>query len=100
MLRRHVVPQLGNRALASITGADIEALLLVLEPGLSPSTRRPIYAATRAVFDTAVRDRLLAANPVAAVRRPRLEHREAGHLPRACRAGYVECGGLGGCRRR
>ena len=60
--------------------ADMEALLLVLDPTLSPSTRRTVYAVTRAVFDTAVRDRLLAANPVAAVRRPRLEHREAGHL--------------------
>ena len=80
LLRKHVVPRLGTRALGTITGADVEALLLALEPTLAASTRRSLYAALRAVFDTAVRDRLLATNPVAAVRRPKLPVREAGHL--------------------
>ncbi len=80
LLRKHVVPHIGDRALDTVTVADIEALLLILELTLSPSTRRNVYAATRTVFDTAVRDRLLATHPVVAVRRPRLPHREARHL--------------------
>ncbi|MBC2934695.1 site-specific integrase [Nocardioides sp. zg-1228] len=80
LLTKHVVPRLGEYQLGKVTGADVEAVLVALEATLGPSTRRSVYAAMRAMFDTAVRDRLLAVNPVVAVRRPRLPAREAPHL--------------------
>lgn len=48
--------------------------------GLSQSTVRQTYVVLRAIFDTAVRDKLLASNPVAAVPRPRVERHESEHL--------------------
>lgn len=48
--------------------------------GLSQSTVRQTYIVLRAIFDTAVRDQLLASNPAAAVPRPRVAQHESEHL--------------------
>ncbi|MGR7026153.1 tyrosine-type recombinase/integrase [Geodermatophilus sp. URMC 62] len=48
--------------------------------GLAESTVRSAYTILRAVLDTAVRDGALAANPAAAIRRPRVTAKEAPHL--------------------
>jgi len=77
LLGNHAMPTLGERPVGSIRPADVEALLTSKAATLSASTRRSLYAALRALFDYAVRDGLVARNPVAAVRRPTLEHREA-----------------------
>lgn len=49
----------------------VEGLLAGLRKSRSASTTRSTYAAFRACMDTAVRDGLIAANPVSAVDRPR-----------------------------
>jgi site-specific recombinase XerC len=48
--------------------------------GLSASTVRTIYTVLRAGLDIAVRDGLLSRNPVAAVKRPAVERRDAAYL--------------------
>ena len=48
--------------------------------GLAPSTVRTIYTVLRAALDIAVRDGLLRRNPVAAVRRPAVERKDAAYL--------------------
>jgi integrase len=74
--------------------SDVDALILALrDSGLSDSTVRSIYTVARAALDGAVRDGLLARNPVAAVARPAVEHREARHLDPAHLAAVLEAAG-------
>lgn len=78
LLRKHVVPALGNKSLAALKPSDLTAALAGLD--LSASSRRSVYAALRAVLDAAVDDRLLRVNPMTKVKRPRVEHTEAAVL--------------------
>ena len=71
LLNRHVVPALGEVKLAKLKPTMVEGLLAGLRESRSASTTRSTYAAFRACMDTAVRDGLIAANPVSAVDRPR-----------------------------
>lgn len=82
LMRTHVVgSRLGARPLRTITPSHIERWIAELKlNGKAPSTVRQIYTVLRAILDTAVRDRLLAINPAAAVPRPRVERTEAGLL--------------------
>ena len=79
LARTHIVPSvLGQTAMSRLTAATVERFLTELrKKGLSPSTVRQIYTVARAIGDTAVRDRLLAHNPFAQVKRPKVEHKEA-----------------------
>ena len=61
--------------------SDVEALVLAMrDKDLSDSTIRQTYTVLRAGLDGAVRDGLLARNPVALVKRPGVERQEARHL--------------------
>lgn len=88
LLRSHVVPHLGTLSLGSVRPQHVERLLLELskprpgttKPRLAASSRRSLYAALSAVFDSAQRDGLLARNPVRAVARPTAERTEARYL--------------------
>jgi integrase len=80
--RTHIL----GSALATVTldrvrPSHVEGWLVELRrKGLAESTIRSAYTILRAVLDTAVRDGALAANPAAAIRRPRVTAKEAPHL--------------------
>lgn len=97
--RRHLeVDPFGSIRLDKLKPSDVEGLVLALrakvkpakateaEPNPSPvralsdSTVRQIYTVLRAGLDGAVRDGLLAKNPVAAVKRPGVARKEAKHI--------------------
>jgi integrase len=60
----------------------VEKLVTTLrKTGLSDSTVRQVFGILRLALDVAVRDGLLAANPVAKVKRPGVARREARYLP-------------------
>lgn len=81
LARTHLVPTLGARTLDRIRPSDVEALIVAKRrAGLSDSTVRNIYTVLRGALDIAVRDGLLSRNPVAVVRRPSVERRDATYL--------------------
>ena len=79
--RKHLAPALGGRRLDRVRPSDVEALIVTKRAaGLAPSTVRTICTVLRAALDIAVRDGLLRRNPVAAVRRPAVERKDAAYL--------------------
>ncbi len=79
--RGHLVPKLGTLSLDRLRPSDVEALILAKRrAGLSASTVRTIYTVLRAALDVAVRDGLIRRNPVAAVKRPAVERKDAAFL--------------------
>lgn len=94
--RNHLEPEpFGGIRLDRLRPSDIDALLVALRtqtklgkdgqpiPALADSTIRLIYVTLRAGLDAAVRDGLIARNPAEKVSQPRVERREAHHLPTA-----------------
>lgn len=99
--RRHLEPEpFGATRLDRLKPIDVEALILAIRSQTKPgkatdddedepapvrkyadSTIRNIYAVLRQALDTAVRDGLIAKNPVASVQRPGVARQEAQHLP-------------------
>ena len=70
-VRRHLVPALGQVPLGEVTPAAVDQLITTLTGlGLSTGTVERIVATLRAACSAAVRDGLLASNPVASVRLP------------------------------
>lgn len=68
LLRRYVLPTLGERPLQSITTAELRTLYAELAGrGLAPATVRTVHAIVRSALATAVRRRLLAVSPSAGV---------------------------------
>ena len=62
-VRRHIVPVLGNRTLAKLSPADIQALLnMKREEGLAPRTVQYVHATIRAALGVATRWGLVARN--------------------------------------
>lgn len=83
MLRRHVYPVLGARAIGSILPSEVQSWVKLLGTGDRPSRRKPLAAATigvihgvvSGIFRSAVRDRRIMANPCEGTRLPRVERR-------------------------
>jgi len=77
--RKHIVDSdLGATALDRLTARKVEEWVAGLRrKGLSESTIRSTYTVLRAVLDTAVRDRAIAENPAAVVKRPKVTAKEA-----------------------
>jgi integrase len=70
--------------LGKLRAHHVEALILELrEAGLADSTVRSVYGVLRLALDAAVRDGLLAKNPVALVARPGVKRQEARYLNEA-----------------
>ncbi len=69
-LRLHVYPVLGDRQLHSVRPTEVQAFVRSLEGRLSPGTIQVVYGRVAAVFNAAVRDRLIATTPCVDVRRP------------------------------
>ena len=92
LTRTHIIgSQLGALGLKKINPPAVERFLLALrKSGKSDSTIRQIYTVTRAILDAAVRDGLLARNPVASVKRPKVTASEATYLSPAEVAALLE----------
>jgi integrase len=69
MLRKHIVPALGGRALADVTAADIRAMFRAYEAdNTSKALGAKIKTVLSAMFQTAAEDGLIQANVVRGVR--------------------------------
>lgn len=83
MLRRHVYPIYGARAIGSILPSEIQAWVKLLGVGDQATKRKPLAAGTigvlhgvvSGIFRSAVRDRRIMANPCEGTRLPRVERR-------------------------
>jgi integrase len=65
-LRRHVLPRLGDRTLASLRTEDVDRFIAALEAdGKAPGTVRNVIVPLRKMLADAVRQGLLLANPAA-----------------------------------
>lgn len=82
LTRTHIIGSpLGAFGLKKINPPAVERFVLALrKSGRSDSTVRQVYTIARAILDAAVRDGLLARNPVAAVKRPKVTATEATYL--------------------
>ncbi|HXN60017.1 MAG TPA: tyrosine-type recombinase/integrase [Acidimicrobiales bacterium] len=72
-LRRHVLPQLGERPLGSIRKTEIQALVKAMTDKLAPATVELVYRYVVAIFRAAVADKVIAENPCVAIKLPRIE---------------------------
>jgi integrase len=70
VLRLHLYPVLGDRALSSVRHSDVRAFLTGLATRLAPNTARQVHAITRTIFRSAVHDRLLPESPFVNVKLP------------------------------
>jgi integrase len=64
LLRRHVVPTLGARALQQIQSTEIDTLYQKLEGKIAPRTAHHVHVVLGSCLTTAVRKGLLAASPL------------------------------------
>ncbi len=82
LTRGHILgSDLARISLRDLRPSTVERFVMQLRgKGLASSSVRQIYTIGRAIGDAAVRDGLLWQNPFAAVRRPRIEPREAAFL--------------------
>jgi len=91
MLRRHVYPIYGARAIGSILPSEIQAWVKLLGVGDHATKRKPLAAGTigvlhgvvSGIFRSAVRDRRIMANPCEGTRLPRVERRRISPLTTA-----------------
>jgi integrase len=81
--RKHLEPtDIGAKRLDRLKPSDVEALIVELRAKkLADSTVRQVYTVLRQSLDIAVRDGLLASNPVAKVKRPGVARTDARFLP-------------------
>ncbi len=70
-LRVHVLPKLGHRPLGQLRHSEVQGLVTSLSAALAPGTVENVYRTLSAICHTAVRDRLIAANPCEGVTLPR-----------------------------
>lgn len=82
LTRSHIIgSSLGGMTLDKIRPGHVEAWVVELrDKGKAASTVRQVYTVLRAILETAVRDGLMARNPVAAVKRPKVTATEAAYL--------------------
>ncbi|MGB3763727.1 MAG: site-specific integrase [Ornithinimicrobium sp.] len=82
LTRTHVInSEMGRLPLNRVRPSSVERFLTHLRAkGLAESSVRQIYTVTRAIGDAAVRDGLLADNPLAAIKRPRVSSVESHFL--------------------
>lgn len=70
VLRRHVLPTLGDRALVSVRPSDVQALVKALSATLAPGTVGQVVKVVRRLFAAAGDDRLIPSSPCAKLRSP------------------------------
>lgn len=76
-VERYIVAELGDRELGAVTAADVRQWVRRLtDRGLAPATVGKAGQLLGAVYDQAVADRLVPANPTSTVRWPKVERHE------------------------
>jgi integrase len=81
MVRKHVVPTLGEKRLRDLRPTHVEQLLVAkAAEGLSDVTVRHIYTSLRQALEIAVRDKLVRENVVNKVDRPAVGRKDAAYL--------------------
>jgi len=75
-LRLHLLPVLGDRAMASVRRSDVQALVKALSNRLSPGSVRNVYDVTSRMFSAAVDDRVIASSPCRRIVLPQAESSE------------------------
>jgi integrase len=80
--RRYILPTLGDRDVASVSGLDLDDLYGALESdlGLSPSVVARCHSQIRAMFSWALRKKIVAVNPALSADPPRLKPGKL-HIP-------------------
>jgi integrase len=77
ILRRHILPALGDARMGRITRGDVQTWVKSLsETGLGPESVRRCHRMLRAILADAVDDRIITESPCRRISLPRLEHRE------------------------
>lgn len=80
-LRTHLLPVLGGVRLDRLRPSHVDAVVAALRVrGSAPATQRSVINVLAAVLDAAIREGLLADNPVRRVDRPKVPRSEAVHL--------------------
>ena len=88
-IRREIVPVIGGLELAKLRPGHIRAVLArVQQRGLSAATVAQVRSVLGSALRQAVAEGLIAANPVASVKRPRLQRREV-HWPTSVQLGAL-----------
>jgi len=72
-LRLHLLPALGDRALASIRRSDVQAMVKRLAGHLAPGTVRNVYDTAARLFAAAVDDRLIPESPCRRITLPSVD---------------------------
>ena len=77
LIRRHVLPRIGDRRLSQLGPVEVQALYTEMqEQGLSARTVRYVHAILRSALTQAVKWRLITHNPLVSVELPRQMRRE------------------------
>lgn len=75
--RNHIMPYVGMMKLAHVEDNHIRGLLQMLQQKrIGARTRQVVHSTLHCVFEIAVRDKLLAANPISHVEKPRAPRKE------------------------
>lgn len=81
MLRRHVYPVLGDRALSSVRPSEVQAWVKGMTDSLASSTVGIVHGVVSGIFRAAVRDRLITSNPCEGTRLPKVTKARVDPLP-------------------
>jgi integrase len=73
-LNKHAYPAIGDKPIAGIRQSTLQAFVTGVD--LAPSSVRPLWATTRAIFGAAHRDRIIGQDPTLGVKLPPLPHAE------------------------
>jgi integrase len=76
-LRRHVLPQLGDRPLGAIRKTEVQRLVRSMSDTLAPATVEVVYRYVVAIFRAAVADKVITESPCVDIKLPRIER---GHV--------------------
>lgn len=88
-IRREIVPVVGGIELTSLRPNHVRAVLLRMQQrGLSAATIAQVRSVLGSALRQAVADGIIAANPVAAVKRPRMQRKEP-HWPTSAQLGAL-----------
>lgn len=84
LAKKHIVAsKIGPISLDKLRPSHIEAWIVELrERELSQSTVRSAYTILRSILDAAVRDEAITKNPAVAIKRPKVDRKEAAYLTR------------------
>jgi integrase len=80
ILKGHIVPALGAKALQKITATDLDTLYAALEKKLAPGTMTILHVVVKSCLKTAVRKKLLGTNPADDAEKPKSHDSKVGRV--------------------